>query len=148
MIALTSQLLGPGEAESKKRLTTSSFAILFLAVSLNMTGTNSNPSSPVLVTLCLLQGENLHSGSTAVFGRQIGRSPSWNSVHLLTIHTPMYTVCGLLIHTSVWCHQSLETESHASRELGLWDRFTKVMIPKHSSAGWSGNWCWEMVSAS
>lgn len=72
MIALTPQLLGPGEADSKKSLATSGFAILFLAMSLNTTVTCSNTSSPVLVDIMLLyKKRELNWGTLLSFGRQI-----------------------------------------------------------------------------
>lgn len=51
MIVLPPQLLGPGDADSKKSLTTSSFAVLLQAMSLNKTVTDSNTSSAVLVDI-------------------------------------------------------------------------------------------------
>lgn len=123
MIALTPQLLGSGEANSKKSLA-SSFAIFILAMSLNTAVINSNTSSPLLVDNCTsVQKRELNWGVLLSFGRQMWRSHSQSSVHLPTNQSPRYSKCLLVVDSPtvpditrhyVRVNIFLETESYAS----------------------------------
>lgn len=104
-----SSTIGPREADSKKSLATSSFAILLLASSLNKTVTNSNTTSAVLVDIVLvLQKGNLHLGGSAVFWDADIENATFDSVHLPADQSPIYSIRGWLSLTQCLVPSGLE----------------------------------------
>lgn len=118
IIALTAQLLGPREADSKKSLATSSFAILLLALSLNKTVTNSNTTSAVLVDIILvLQKGNLHLGGSAVLWNADIEKTTFDSVHLPINQNLIYNIHEWLSLTQCLVPAGLNTRTVQSLRL-------------------------------
>lgn len=144
MIVLTAQLLAPGDGGSRKSLATSSLATLLPAVSLNKMMRNSNTSSAVLVDFVA----SITKRELAFGGVLLSLSFRSQMQRRLPIgKSPGTVFSGCWLSRSVWGHWNCpasETQSHATRELGPWDRPTKGMRPRDSLAGQGvspKSWC-------